>query len=185
MLPIFTIVINFALFLVFFRFLTQLAQIDRFNPVIIALNKATLVIDLLSKSIPTVAKGRVNLACIVILVILYLVKIAGIAQLSGEPLYNPLHLAVLTFVTMIQNLITFCRYLIFGAIIGSLIMALTQNSSPFFQVLDELAEPILAPFRKIMPNMGMFDLSPMLAILVLILAENIMEMVAKVLLAGF
>lgn len=185
MLSIFTIVINFALILVFLRFLTQLAEINRFNPVIMALNKSTLVIDLLGKSIPSVAKGRVNLACLVVLVILYLVKIAGIAELQGEPIHNPIHLAVLSFVTMIQNLITFCRYLIFGSIFGSLIMTLMQSSSPFLEVLQELAEPILAPCRKILPNMGMFDLSPLIAILALLLAEDIMQVVARVLLAGF
>ncbi|MGE8649957.1 MAG: YggT family protein, partial [Acinetobacter sp.] len=52
------------------------------------------------------------------------------------------------------------------------------------EVVQELAEPLLAPFRRIMPNMGMIDLSPILAILALIVIEMIMNQVAIVLLTG-
>ena len=34
-------------------------------------------------------------------------------------------------------------------------------------VLFRITEPILAPFRQIIPRIGMFDLSPMVAIIVL------------------
>lgn len=185
MLAIFTIIINFALFLVFFRFLIQLAQIDHFNPVVVSLNKATMVIDLLSKAIPTVAQGRVNLACLVVLVILYLIKMVGISHLSPNPIYSAEHLMILTFVTMVQNLITFCRYLIFASIIVSWVMMLSESRSPFIDVIQDLAEPLIAPFRKISPDLGMIDLSPMLAIFALLIAETMMEAFAQLLLQGF
>ncbi len=35
------------------------------------------------------------------------------------------------------------------------------------QILRELTEPIIAPIRNIMPNMGMFDFSPIVAMLLL------------------
>jgi YggT family protein len=35
------------------------------------------------------------------------------------------------------------------------------------QILRELTEPILAPIRSILPNVGMFDLSPLVAMLLL------------------
>lgn len=35
------------------------------------------------------------------------------------------------------------------------------------QILRELTEPILAPIRSIMPSMGMFDFSPIIAMLLL------------------
>ena len=47
----------------------------------------------------------------------------------------------------------------------------TQSRSPYIEVVQELAEPLLAPFRRIMPNMGMIDLSPILAILALIVMK--------------
>jgi YggT family protein len=35
------------------------------------------------------------------------------------------------------------------------------------QILRELTEPILAPIRNLMPSMGMFDFSPIIAMLLL------------------
>ena len=97
---------------------------------------------------------------------------------------SPVHLIILTFVTMIQDLIRFCRYLIFATIILSWVVMFTQSRSPYIEVVQELAEPLLAPIRRIMPNMGMIDLSPILAILALYIAEILMNEVAKVLLTG-
>ncbi len=39
----------------------------------------------------------------------------------------------------------------------------TQSRSPYIEVIQDLAEPLLAPFRRLLPNMGMIDLSPILA----------------------
>ncbi|WP_147695973.1 YggT family protein, partial [Vogesella mureinivorans] len=64
------------------------------------------------------------------------------------------------------------------------VVMFTQSRSPYIEVIQELAEPLLAPFRRIMPNMGMIDLSPILAILALIIAEKVMEYAAIALLTG-
>ena len=60
----------------------------------------------------------------------------------------------------------------------------TQSRSPYIEVIQELAEPLLAPFRRILPNMGMIDLSPIIAFLTLYIIEIIMNQVAVVLLTG-
>jgi YggT family protein len=39
--------------------------------------------------------------------------------------------------------------------------------SPLVQVLNAVTEPILDPIRSIMPRLGMIDLSPLIAILLL------------------
>ncbi len=181
---IFGIIINVAILLVFFRFLMQLAAVSPYNPVDLSTVKATKIVDIFGSIIPTLGKGRVNTAALVLLVVLYLLKIFGENHLSGTSLSGPVHLVILTFVTMIQDLIRFCRYLIFATIILSWVVMFTQSRSPYIEVIQELAEPLLAPFRKIMPNMGMIDLSPILAILTLLLIEMIMSKVAFVLLTG-
>ncbi len=40
-------------------------------------------------------------------------------------------------------------------------------SNPLAQILIQLTEPILAPIRRIMPRIGMIDLTPMAAIILL------------------
>ncbi|OYW71061.1 MAG: hypothetical protein B7Z24_02920 [Pseudomonadales bacterium 32-42-5] len=108
----------------------------------------------------------------------------GVMYLSGAMPNSPVHLVILTFVTMIQDLIRFCRYLIFATIILSWVVMFTQSRSPYIEVIQELAEPLLAPFRRLLPNMGMIDLSPIVAFLALYIAEMIMNEVAIVLLTG-
>lgn len=38
---------------------------------------------------------------------------------------------------------------------------------PLIRILDEITEPILAPLRQVVPRMGMIDITPMVALLVL------------------
>ena len=40
-------------------------------------------------------------------------------------------------------------------------------SNPIVSVISEITEPILAPIRSILPRMGMIDLSPMIAMVLL------------------
>ncbi len=39
--------------------------------------------------------------------------------------------------------------------------------NPLFIILFDITEPILAPIRQVMPRMGMIDLSPMVAMILL------------------
>ena len=181
---IFGIIINVAILLVFFRFLMQLAAVNAYNPVVMSTAKATKLVDVFGRIFPTVGKGRVNLAALALIVVLYLLKIFGVMYLSGAMPNSPIHLVILTFVTMIQDLIRFCRYLIFATIILSWVVMFTQTRSPYIEVIQELAEPLLAPFRRLLPNMGMIDLSPILAFLVLYIAEILMNEAAKAVLMG-
>jgi YggT family protein len=54
-----------------------------------------------------------------------------------------------------------------------------DQGSPLVQMLYRVTEPIIDPIRRLMPNTGMFDLSPMLAIIVLIVMEQLVASVAQ------
>lgn len=43
----------------------------------------------------------------------------------------------------------------------------------FMQILYQITEPVLAPFRRIIPPIGMIDISPIVALLVLGLMQQI------------
>jgi YggT family protein len=45
-----------------------------------------------------------------------------------------------------------------------------QNSTAY-QMLYRVTEPIIEPFRRIIPNTGMFDLSPLMAMMALIIMQ--------------
>jgi YggT family protein len=53
-------------------------------------------------------------------------------------------------------------------------------SNPIIRILFQLTEPILAPFRRVIPRIGMFDLSPLAALLVIqFLQSSIPAMLAR------
>ena len=47
--------------------------------------------------------------------------------------------------------------------------------NPAFEFLYTVTEPILAPLRRVMPRMGMLDLTPMAAILILIVLRRFVD----------
>lgn len=42
-----------------------------------------------------------------------------------------------------------------------------DQSNPIIRILYDVTEPILAPLRKVIPRIGMFDLSPIAAMLLI------------------
>jgi YggT family protein len=48
--------------------------------------------------------------------------------------------------------------------------------SPLVEVLDQITEPILAPLRRIVPRLGMIDITPLVAIILLqVLAQAVAQ----------
>lgn len=51
-----------------------------------------------------------------------------------------------------------------------------DQSSPLYQMLFRVTEPLIEPIRRVMPSTGMFDLSPMMAMLGLIVMQYLVSM---------
>jgi YggT family protein len=45
--------------------------------------------------------------------------------------------------------------------------------NPIVRVLDQITEPILAPLRRIIPPLGMIDITPIVALILLQVVEQI------------
>jgi YggT family protein len=50
-----------------------------------------------------------------------------------------------------------------------------QNYNPIIALLNTMAEPVLSPFRRIVPVIGGFDISPIIAIVLLKAAEIVLQ----------
>ena len=66
-------------------------------------------------------------------------------------------------------------YVLIAAIFIRIIFSWTgfDPMNPIYKVIFEITEPILGPIRSIMPRTGMFDLSPMIASLILIFVAQL------------
>lgn len=54
--------------------------------------------------------------------------------------------------------------------------------NPLVRILNDVTEPILAPLRRVIPNLGMIDISPLVAILLLQAVQNLLT---SLIAAGF
>jgi YggT family protein len=62
----------------------------------------------------------------------------------------------------------FCQILAFVILIRAILSWFMLGRNNIFIVLfDDITEPILSPLRKIIPRLGMFDITPIIAILIL------------------
>lgn len=60
------------------------------------------------------------------------------------------------------------------AIIGRALISWfpVNPENPLVRVLNEITEPILAPLRRVIPRFGMLDLTPMIAIIILMVVQQ-------------
>ena len=49
---------------------------------------------------------------------------------------------------------------------------ITDPRNPLITVLDQITQPILAPLRRVVPRLGMFDITPMVAMIILIAIQR-------------
>jgi YggT family protein len=50
--------------------------------------------------------------------------------------------------------------------------------SPIVRILNEITEPVLAPLRRVVPRLGMVDITPMVAMLVLFVIRMALDSAA-------
>jgi len=72
-------------------------------------------------------------------------------------------------------LIDLIRYLIWIIVFRTIISWVSPNpNAPLVQVIHALSDPILEPLKAIIPPIGMFDLSPIVALFILWFSSNIL-----------
>lgn len=175
---LFSMVINIALLLIFIRFIIQFAGFDKKNPYVVPAYNLTAVVDVFEKIFPSINQRRISTASLVLLLLLVFAKIAGQAVLMQK------HMTAfgLFFSGMIVGVLQFLdalRWVIMASILSSFVLMLAKNAHPVFEIIMRLADPLLEPFRKISPNLGMIDLSPLIAMLALSLLSKVIEIIAQ------
>ncbi len=80
-----------------------------------------------------------------------------------------------------QFTMTFLTILTWSVVARALISWLPiDQSSTVYQVLFRITEPVLDPIRRVLPNTGMLDLSPLAAILVLIVLQQMVVQLSQI-----
>lgn len=153
--------LSLALFVVLLRLLLQLVRADFRNPICQAIVRLTNpVVIPLRRLLPPIRK--VDTATVAAVVIIAFILVAVGFAFSNFPLDGLIWIqqVVLTIVYAVL-------WIYFWAIIVHALLSLVAPGgySPLQAVLASLCEPVLGPFRRIIPGVAGIDLSPLWACL--------------------
>ncbi|RZU99220.1 YggT family protein [Spiribacter vilamensis] len=145
---------------VMLRFLLQWSRADFYNPLSQFLVRITQpALQPLRRFIP--AWGGVDIAAIVLMIILQIIALSLLMAIAGvTPRIDYLLLrAPAELISLLLNV-----YLIAIVVRAILSWVSPNDYNPATTVLLGLTEPVIRPFRAILPDLGGIDLSPLAAI---------------------
>ncbi|RMQ48379.1 YGGT protein [Pseudomonas cichorii] len=156
------------LLIILLRFVLQLVRANFYNPLSQFTVKATQpLLKPLRRIIPSVF--GLDMSSLVLAIIVQLVLMALTLLLSYGTTGDPLHLLLWAIIGVTA---LFLKIFFFALIISVILSWVAPGShNPGAELVNQICEPALAPFRKILPNLGGLDLSPIIAFLVLKLLD--------------
>ncbi len=159
------------LLLLLLRFWLPIMRADFRNPIANGILRITspLVIPI-RRIIPPI--GRLDTSTILVAYILEFLLILALLALRGLRV-ETLPIAI----TAVLELAILSLNLFFFVILIKIILSWVapQNYNPMTVLLNTMAEPVLRPFRRIVPAVGGFDISPIFAIVLLKATEIVLQ----------
>lgn len=155
------------LLIVLLRFVLQWLRADFFNPVSQFVVRATQpLLKPLRRLIP--GFGGFDLASLVLALLLQTLLSALMLTLSGAGGLVVSLLPMLLLWSLIAVLALFAKIFFFALVASVILSWVAQGShNPGVLLVNQLCEPLLSPIRRILPNLGGLDLSPIFAFIAL------------------
>ncbi|OUR60683.1 YggT family protein [Bermanella sp. 47_1433_sub80_T6] len=169
-------VAGFFLFIIVVRFLLQAVRADFYNPISQFVIKATnpLLIPV-RKMIP--GFGGYDVAALVLLVAVELVAII-LSLLIMD--YSPLPVTNIAIWALLGGVGLFLKLYFWGILIMIVASWLApQSQNPALVLLRQIVEPVMKPIRKMLPDMGGLDISPIIVFLAIQVLEVILIGMAR------
>ena len=158
------------LLIVLLRFILQLVRADFYNPLSQFTVKATQpLLKPLRRIIP--GFGGLDLASLALAILVQLVLMVLVILIAGA---NPAAVGLQLLVWAIIAVTSLFLKIFFFAMIISVILSWVAPGSynPGAQLVNQICEPLLAPFRKLLPNLGGLDISPIFAFITINLIDR-------------
>ena len=170
---IFNTIAGLYLLFVVARFLLQLAKADFYNPISQAVFKATdPVVRVLRSFIP--GYRGVDFSSLILAFIVQSLAISVTILLYGGAIPSVGFIITWSFIGVLNFIILFYYYALIASIIMSFVMMFSGNMNPhpILLLVWQITEPIMAPFRRVIPPMGGLDFSPIFIFLIIGLIRN-------------
>lgn len=155
------------LLIVLLRFVLQWLRADFFNPISQFVVRITQpLLKPLRRIIPSF-RGF-DIASLVLALLLQTLLSALMLILSGATALLMSLLPMLLVWSLIAVLALFAKIFFFALIASVILSWVAQGShNPGVLLVNQLCEPVLSPIRRILPNLGGLDLSPIFAFIAL------------------
>lgn len=175
-------VFDLYIMFVLLRFMFQAFRADFYNPVSQFVVKVTTPpLKLMRRFIPSIA-GHDTAAIVLSLVLIFIklillrsmgvefIDVAGAGALLAEAsIISILVISIAELLALILNVFLFAVFIV---VILSWVSPGTFN--PVTQLIQSIANPVMRPIQKLMPNFGGLDLSPMIAILFIMISKMLL-----------
>jgi YggT family protein len=156
------------LLIVLLRFILQLVRADFYNPLSQFIVRATHpLLRPLRRVIPSI--GGLDLSSLVLAIIVQVLLMAAILMIAYGTIGNPLQLLVWALIGVTGLFLNIFFYALIISVILSWVAPGSHN--PGAQLVGQICEPALAPFRRLLPNLGGLDISPIFAFLAIKLLD--------------
>ena len=161
-------VFGLYLTMVIIRFMLQLAKADFYNPIAQAVVKLTQpFVSLLQKVMPRT--GRFSLATLVLGFLVQMLLILVVLIIAGFGPPNPLDLVAWSIIGLASQVLDLLFFAILASIVLSWLAPQTKHPGAF--LLHQLTEPVMSPARRMLPNLGGLDFSPILVFIMINLVD--------------
>jgi len=157
-------VLQLTISVILLRFMLQLAKADFYNPVSQAIVKVSSPLLMPFRQIIPAYKSW-NFAALALAALLYMLMVFLLVFIQYGIFLPPLHILLRGVAGVLYMISQIYFYGIILSAISSWIPPL--HGHPITALVWQIVEPVLAPFRKLLPNMGGLDISPIFAILTL------------------
>jgi len=154
--------LSLALFVVLARLLLQWARADFRNPIAQAIVRLTNPLILpLRRVLPPI--GKVDTASVVAVILVAIIKRGILFALTG---YGTPGLEVWLQAIAVELVQALLRTYFYAILLYALLSLIAPGGySPLQSVLASICEPILRPFRRLIPPIAGIDLSPLWAVI--------------------
>jgi YggT family protein len=156
------------LLIIMLRFVLQLVRANFYNPLSQFAVRATQpLLKPLRRIIPSLF--GLDMSSLVLAIIVQMILMALTLLLAYGTTGDPLHLLIWAIIGVTGLFLNIFFYALIISVILSWVAPGSHN--PGAELVNQITEPLLAPLRRILPNLGGLDISPILAFMVLKLLD--------------
>ena len=158
------------LLIILLRFILQLVRADFYNPLSQFTVRATQpLLKPVRRIIP--GFGGVDLAALVLAILVQLALMMVVVVLLGASIGGLFPALLIWALLGVASL--FLKVFFFALIVSVILSWVApQTHNPAAELVNQICEPLLAPFRRILPSLGGLDLSPIFAFIVINLLDR-------------